>query len=116
MAVFDDMELERKLTIYEKSATPRTAETYGEYVHVRFGDILCPRVSNEEPLRVECEHFISAIRSTAEFPAGGREGLAVVRVLEALQRSLEQNGMPQAVGGHAAGRMAGVVELPVRSA
>jgi predicted dehydrogenase len=102
MAVFDDMELERKLTVYEKSAAPRTTDTFGEYVQVRFGDIISPRVSNEEPLRVECEAFVSAVRSSADVPCGGREGVAVVRVLEALQRSLDSGGRPVPVTGEAA--------------
>jgi predicted dehydrogenase len=101
MAVFDDMELERKLTIYEKSAAPRTTATYGEYVQVRFGDIVSPRVPNDEPLRVECEEFVAAIRSGTDVPAGPREGLAVVRVLEALQRSLDAGGLPIPMAGEA---------------
>jgi predicted dehydrogenase len=99
MAVFDDMELERKLTLYDKSATPRRTETFGEYVHVSFGDVFSPRISNEEPLRLECEHFLSSILSPAESFAGTRAAAAVVHVLEALQRSLDSGGVPQPVAG-----------------
>jgi len=48
MAVFDDMEPERKVTVYDKGPLPRT-ETYGEYIQVRSGDITIPRVPATEP-------------------------------------------------------------------
>ena len=68
MAVIDDMETERKLTIYERAL--REDETFGEYVQVS-GDIGCPRLPNDEPLRLECEHFITTVRSGKH--AGARE-------------------------------------------
>jgi predicted dehydrogenase len=113
MAVFDDMEVERKLTIYEKSAAPRPSDTFGEYVQVRFGDIISPRVGNEEPLRLECEHFIAAVRSGTAPIAGGREAAAVVSVLETLQRSLDRSrlGTPVAARESAHGRV--VIPLPL---
>ena len=60
MATFDDMALEGKITVYDKGFDERP-ESYGEYI-TRSGDIWSPRLSNEEPLRTECEHFVEAIR------------------------------------------------------
>jgi predicted dehydrogenase len=116
MAVFDDMELERKLTIYDKSVASRRTETFGEYIHASFGDIVSPRVPNDEPLRKECEHFIASIRSSVETVAGAPEGAAVVHVLEALQRSLDAGGAPQPVGGAAYAEPAGPIPLSERQA
>jgi predicted dehydrogenase len=113
MAVFDDMEVERKLTIYEKSASPKPSDTFGEYVQVRFGDIVSPRVGNEEPLRLECEHFIAAIRSGTAPIAGGREGAAVVSVLETLQRSLDRNDLGAPVPAREAQRPSVVIPFPL---
>ena len=87
MATFDDMELERKVTIYDKGFD-QSAESYGEYI-TRAGDIYSPRISNREPLRIECEHFLEAIRSGEPPRSDGRSGLRVVRVLEALQARLD---------------------------
>ncbi|HKN92780.1 MAG TPA: Gfo/Idh/MocA family oxidoreductase [Thermoleophilaceae bacterium] len=87
MATFDDMEIERKVTVYDKGFDQKF-ESYGEYV-TRSGDIWSPHVSNEEPLRIECRHFIERIADGGEPRSGGESGLRVVRVLEALQRSLE---------------------------
>ncbi|MGA8355114.1 MAG: Gfo/Idh/MocA family oxidoreductase [Solirubrobacteraceae bacterium] len=89
MATFDDMELERKLTIYDKGFDEK-ADSYGEYI-TRAGEIRCPRVPNAEPLRLECEHFVSCIREGATPRSDGESGLRVVRVLEGLQRSLDQS-------------------------
>jgi predicted dehydrogenase len=88
MAVFDDMELERKLTVYDKG-TEQTADTYGEW-RTRTGDISIPKVPNDEPLRLECERFIALVRGEGEALAAAREGVAVVRTLEQLQASLQQ--------------------------
>jgi predicted dehydrogenase len=88
MATFDDMELERKLTVYDKGFD-QDFQSYGEYI-ARSGDVWSPRISNEEPLRIECRHFVECVQSGSEPRSGGRSGVAVVRVLESLQRSLEQ--------------------------
>jgi predicted dehydrogenase len=87
MATFDDMELERKLTVYDKGFD-EDSRTYGEYI-TRSGDVFSPRVPNVEPLRVECEHFVDAIRSGQAPRSDGASGLRVVRVLEQLQASLD---------------------------
>jgi predicted dehydrogenase len=87
MAVFDDMEPERKVTVYDKGPEQR-ADTWGEW-QTRSGDISIPKVANDEPLRLECEHFVSLLRGEGNRLAAAHEGLAVVRALEQLQASLE---------------------------
>jgi len=86
MVVFDDMELERKVTVYEK-APWEPAESYGEW-RTRTGDIYSPKIANDEPLRLELAHFL---RLVEEGPGDHREahdGLAVVRTLDRLTASL----------------------------
>ena len=90
MATFDDMELERKVTIYDKGFD-EVADSYGEYI-TRSGDIHSPRIPNREPLRIECEHFIECIREGRQPHSNGEAGLNVVRVLAALDESLKANG------------------------
>ena len=89
MATFDDMELERKVSIYDKGFD-EDFSSYGEYI-ARSGEIRSPRVSNEEPLRAECEHFVRCVVEGSMPRSGGESGLRVVRVLDALQRSLEES-------------------------
>jgi predicted dehydrogenase len=88
MATFDDMLIEGKLTIYDKGFDEDT-RSWGEYI-ARSGDTYSPRIPNLEPLRIECEHFIECVRTGATPQSDGHSGLRVVRVLEALQRSLER--------------------------
>jgi predicted dehydrogenase len=85
MAVFDDMELERKITVYEK-APEQPAQTYGEW-RTRTGDIFSPKIANDEPLRLEMQHFLRLVRNGTD-GTEARDGLAVVRVLERLTDSL----------------------------
>ncbi|HEX7609731.1 MAG TPA: Gfo/Idh/MocA family oxidoreductase [Solirubrobacteraceae bacterium] len=87
MATFDDMLIEGKLTIYDKGFDEDT-RSWGEYI-ARSGDTFSPRIANREPLRIECEHFIECVRTGATPRSDGGSGLRVVRVLEALQRSLD---------------------------
>jgi predicted dehydrogenase len=86
MATFDDMAIERKLTVYDKGFE-QDYRNYGEYI-ARSGDVWSPVVPNDEPLRLECRHFIECVREGATPRSDGESGLRVVRVLEELQRSL----------------------------
>ncbi len=86
MVVFDDMELERKVTVYEKSPWKR-AETYGEW-QTRSGDISIPKISTDEPLRLECSHFLALVAGEGDRQKVARDGARVVRALEMLTESL----------------------------
>jgi len=87
MAVFDDMELERKVTIYDK-APEQPSATYGEW-RTRTGDIFSPKIPNTEPLRLECQAFLDLVSSDgADRPRVARDGARVVRALEMLTESL----------------------------
>ncbi len=101
MVVFDDMETERKVTIYDKGPIPRT-ETYGEYIQVRSGDIHIPKVPATEPLRIVCERFVRAVRDREPTPSDGRAGTVVVEVLEAMSESLAGSGRPVRLGSEVA--------------
>jgi predicted dehydrogenase len=86
MVVFDDMELERKVTVYEKAPWKR-AESYGEW-QTRTGDIHIPKVATDEPLKLECEHFLELIQGNGDRRKVARDGAMVVRALERLTESL----------------------------
>ena len=82
------MAIERKLTVYDKGFD-QDFSSYGEYI-ARSGDIHSPRISNEEPLRIECRHFLECISEGRQPQSGPESGVRVVRVLEALQESLSE--------------------------
>jgi predicted dehydrogenase len=76
MAVFDDMERERKITVYDNWRT-------------RTGDIYSPQVDVTEPLRLECRHFLNLVTGEGDPQKAARDAIPVVRALEQLQASLE---------------------------
>ncbi len=87
MAVFDDMELDRKITVYDKAPEEPTTR-YGEW-RTRTGDIYSPKIDTTEPLRLECEHFLRLLAGEGDPMRAAHDGLVVVRALEQLQASLE---------------------------
>jgi predicted dehydrogenase len=80
MAVFDDMEPERKVTVYEKRADSSGA--------IASGDIHIPKVATTEPLRLECEYFLELIDGKHDRAKVAQDGARVVRALEMLTNSL----------------------------
>jgi predicted dehydrogenase len=88
MATFDDMQIEGKLTVYDKGFD-QDVRSWGEYI-TRSGESFSPRIANVEPLRVECEHFVQCIRTGATPRSDGHSGLRVVKVLEQLGQALER--------------------------
>ncbi len=87
MAVFDDMALEHKVTVYDK-APEQATRTHREWL-TRTGAKYSPDIPNTEPLRLECEHFLALMRGEGDPHRSARDGLVVVRALEQLQASLE---------------------------
>ncbi|HUP33134.1 MAG TPA: Gfo/Idh/MocA family oxidoreductase [Gaiellaceae bacterium] len=86
MVVFDDMELERKVTVYEKGPW-RQAEAYGEW-QTRTGDIHIPKIDTAEPLRLECQVFLDLIAGVGDRLAVAEDGARVVRALDRLTEDL----------------------------
>ena len=92
MAVVDDQEPAEKVRIYDRGidpAEPRFGDVAGALA-VRSGDISVPRIEPAEPLRREVEEFVAAVRERRAPRTDGRDGLEVVRVLEAARQSLAE--------------------------
>jgi predicted dehydrogenase len=87
MVVFDDMELERKVTVYEKGPW-RKSEAFGEW-QTRTGDIHIPKIDTAEPLRLECRAFLDLIAGEGDRRAVAEDGARVVRALDRLTESLK---------------------------
>jgi predicted dehydrogenase len=104
MVVFDDMEASEKIRIYDKGVD-RAGEivSYGDALTVRTGDILIPKISLQEPLRIECQHFVECVRTRKPPLTSGEDGLRVVKVLAAAQASLQAGGAPIGIARERAG-------------
>ena len=95
MAVFDDTQSAEKIWIYDKGVDARLDyNTYGEYLSLRTGDILIPKIETAEPLRSECQHFIECVEKRKTPRSDGKDGLRVLRILDAGERSLKMQGSP----------------------
>jgi predicted dehydrogenase len=98
MLTFDDVNLTEPLRLYDKQVLddrgrPELVDSFESFrMSVREGDITAPRVAPSEPLRNECEHFLDCVLEGKTPLSGGTEGLAVVRALTALSRSLAEGG------------------------
>ena len=92
MVVYDDASNE-PVRVFDSGVMLRDPESFGEYrLTYRTGDIVSPRVDVAEPLRLELADFCTAIR-TGSIPRSSRElGLEVVRMIEAVDGSLQQHG------------------------
>lgn len=93
MVVFDDVQPIEKLRVYDKGATyqPLGGEFSEFMTAVRDGDIMIPRIESREPLLEQIKHFVDCIQSGAGPRSDGRQGLAVVRILERAQAELTQS-------------------------
>jgi predicted dehydrogenase len=95
--VFNDLNGIEQVRIFEKGVKAAAPEplTYGEYqLQIRDGDIVSPKLEVAEPLKNECRHFVECVTTGATPMTNGRDGERVVRVLEAVDRSLKLNGAP----------------------
>jgi predicted dehydrogenase len=93
MLVYDDMESEGKLKVYDKGADPVADTAYGAYQYkLRDGEMYVPRLDMVEPLGAEMTHFL-ACTLTGERPrTDGWNGARVVAVLEAAEASMAAEG------------------------
>lgn len=99
MAVFDDVDSTEKVRLYDRGveSSPASYGSYGESISVRNGDVHIPYVKMIEPLRAECQHFIDCVEKGVKPLTDGEDGLRVLRVLEAAQRSLKGGAVPTKV-------------------
>ncbi|MBN1755899.1 Gfo/Idh/MocA family oxidoreductase [bacterium] len=94
MVNFDDTQPSEKIRIYDKGVDKLDYETFGEYLALRTGDIFVPKIEAVEPLQTECAHFIHCVSKREQPDTDGKNGLTVVKILEAAQISMDRNGMP----------------------
>jgi predicted dehydrogenase len=96
MAVFNDMEPREKLRLYDKGVDrPPEYASFGESLAIREGDIAIPKLPNTEPLAAELRHFVEVVSGREAPRAGPSDGVDVVRILEAADRSLASGGVPE---------------------
>lgn len=94
MLVYDDVSANEKIRIFDRGVdAPRHYDSFGEFQYsYRYGDIVTPYIEEYEPLHEECAHFLECIKTGNQPRSSGRDGLSMVKVLTAAERSLRLGG------------------------
>ncbi len=93
--VFNDVDASERVRVFEKGVAPAALEapTFGEYQFLmRDGGIISPKIPLSEPLKNQCVHFLECVKEGKQPFTSGTDGVNVVRVMEAIDRSLQQQG------------------------
>ncbi len=98
MVVYNDVSLGEKIRVFDKGVTTPLTDNFGEFqLSYRYGAITIPYIEWQEPLRLECADFLSSVRTGRPPVTDGHQGLVVVAILEAADRSLHNGGREEAV-------------------
>lgn len=98
MLVYDDLSIIGRIQIYDRGIEGlheylESPDSFAEFqFQLRTGDVSIPTLKFDEPLQTECRHFVECVRTGGRPISDGQDGLKVVRVLEAAQKSLDQGG------------------------
>ncbi len=102
MLTYDDLDLSEPIRLHDKHVTDEVSEEYvdtfaGFRSIVHTGDVTIPSIRMGEPLLAECMHFLDCIENGTPALTDGPQGLAVVAVLEAIDRSMARGGSEEPV-------------------
>jgi predicted dehydrogenase len=101
MVVYDDTSTE-PVRVFDSGADLPDPETFGQYkLTYRTGDIVSLKIDPTEPLALELADFCRGIQTGSEMVSSGDVGLGVIEVIEAVERSLANGGIPIRVDGDA---------------
>jgi predicted dehydrogenase len=93
MLVWNDLEADEKIKVYDKGVSVTTREgVYDLLVSYRTGDVWAPKVAQTEALKAELAYFADCVAIGTTPFNDGEAGLRVVRMLEAADRSLAERG------------------------
>ncbi|HXJ61038.1 MAG TPA: Gfo/Idh/MocA family oxidoreductase [Verrucomicrobiae bacterium] len=100
MIVYDDVAQLEKIKVFDmRVETPPHYDTFADFHYAyHYGDMYVPYLKQEEPLKIECQHFLDCINRQIPPLSGGRQGLELVRILEASSQSLKQAGAAVSLG------------------
>jgi predicted dehydrogenase len=96
MIVYDDVAPQEKIRVFDaRVERPPHYDTFAEFHYAyHYGDIYVPYLKQEEPLKIECQHFLDCIRDGKKPLTSGERGHELVQILEASSESLRLGGGP----------------------
>jgi predicted dehydrogenase len=94
MILYDDLEPSEKVKVYDKGITVSQSPeaVYEMLVSYRSGDMWAPRLDATEALQIEAQHFVDCIENNKKPETDGADGLRLVRIVEAAEKSLRARG------------------------
>jgi predicted dehydrogenase len=93
--LFNDVDSVEHVRVFEKGVTNGEPAGYGEHqLLMRDGDIISPKIRVGEPLKNQCMHFVGCVTDQKQPLTDGKLGRDVVRVMQAIDRSMKQQGVP----------------------
>jgi predicted dehydrogenase len=106
MIFFDDVSPLEKIRVFDmRVERPPHYDTFAEFHYAyHYGDVHIPHLKQEEPLKTECQHFLDSIRQGTTPLTDGKQGLELVRILEASSESLKRGGALVNLAGQENGR------------
>lgn len=115
MIVYDDVAPLEKIRIYDaRVETPPRYDTFAEFQYAyHYGDMYVPYVKQEEPLKIECQHFLDCINQGRTPLTSGEKGMELVRILEASSLSLKRGGAPVEFTAQAPARVVPTTNLAI---
>ena len=93
--IFNDLDTQEMIRIYEKGISCiNQPNNYGDFLRfsVRDGDIISPKIDINEPLKNQCQHFLDCIKNNSDPLTNAQNGMDIVKILSAIQKSLDRNG------------------------
>lgn len=108
MAFFNDLDTSEPVRIFDKGTMREPAyENFGEFKLVtRSGDVVIPSIPVSEPLKNQCQHFLHSVLTRQPPLSDARDGLRVVEIVDAINRSMRQRGVPVSFQDQALARAA----------
>jgi predicted dehydrogenase len=105
MIVYDDVSQLEKIRVFDtRVEKPPHYDTFAEFHYAyHYGDVHVPYIKQEEPLKTECQHFLDCINQGTTPFTGGKQGLELVRILEASSKSLKRGGASVNLSGQETG-------------
>jgi predicted dehydrogenase len=92
MLIYDDTKVTDKVRIFDKGVDLRDPESFGEFqLSYRTGGVFSPKIENREPLHEEVDNFLDCITNGGTPKSDGVSGRYVVKVIEAVERSLNND-------------------------
>jgi predicted dehydrogenase len=108
MIVYDDIAMQEKIRVFDaRVERPPHYDTFAEFQYAyHYGDIYAPYIKQEEPLKIECQHFLDCIRDGKTPISHGGQGLEMVKILEASSQSIKSGGAAVELAPHGNARPA----------